>query len=189
MVKSSDKRQKIIDTAITAFVKTGVHGTSMHALAKAAGVATGSIYTYFDSKETLIMTAFNTVIEAVDEIIVEGYDNTLSVKARFYFLLEKNIRFYIAQPDKFRFMVIAAHEPVVMKMGQDDDCADSPLGIVLTDGQKSELIKNIPIHALFYQIFGGMEAFLGWLLFNQPEIKDTDITDIIDMAWDAIKLG
>lgn len=187
MDKSTNKRSRIIEAAIRLFVKNGVHGTSMNALAKAAEVATGSLYTYFDSKDALIVGAFESIIEEIIEYVDENNDAALSVKARFYHLLEQQMRFYIAYPDKFRFMMIAAHDPVILQLCQEDDCEDSPLGKLLTEGKNDNLIKDIPLNGLYYQIFGGMESFLGWLLFSKPAVTNDDVKDIIDMAWDAIK--
>ncbi|PIE45835.1 MAG: hypothetical protein CSA44_01525, partial [Gammaproteobacteria bacterium] len=64
---------------------------------------------------------------------------------------------------------------------------DSPLATVLADGKKERLIKELPVHDAFYYIFGGIASLLEWRLFNQQQISDTDITNMIDMAWDAIK--
>ena len=57
--KDADKRQLILVEAKRMFASNGYAGTSMNGLAKKLGISVGSLYTYFDSKETLM----NTIIE------------------------------------------------------------------------------------------------------------------------------
>ena len=57
--KDADKRQLILAEAKRMFADKGYEGTSMGALAREIEIPVGSLYTYFDSKETLL----NTIIE------------------------------------------------------------------------------------------------------------------------------
>ncbi len=187
MNQSNDKRQKIVNTAIKLFVKNGLHNTSMRALAKEAGVATGSLYTYFDSKKQLIIELFYAYVEESAAVLKMHDDPTQSVKQRFYTLLGQNLRLDMENPDKFRLMRMCAYEPIIMETINADSCENSPLAAVLEAGKAQGLIKNLPMPDLFYQVFGGAASLLEWRLFNQETIDDIDITMIIDVAWDAIK--
>lgn len=57
--RDADKRQLILAEAKRMFADKGYEGTSMGALAREIEIPVGSLYTYFDSKETLL----NTIIE------------------------------------------------------------------------------------------------------------------------------
>ncbi len=48
-----DKRNKILDESVFYFAKHGLDGTKIGDLSKAIGIAQGSIYSYFTSKEDL----------------------------------------------------------------------------------------------------------------------------------------
>src|SRR6185503_5568621 len=48
-----DKRRRMLDAALTAFAERGYHGVAVPEVAAAAGVSTGTIYVYFESKEAL----------------------------------------------------------------------------------------------------------------------------------------
>jgi AcrR family transcriptional regulator len=50
----NEKEQKILDTSLVLFVEKGFHGTSTAEIAKTAGVATGTLFHYFKTKEELI---------------------------------------------------------------------------------------------------------------------------------------
>jgi AcrR family transcriptional regulator len=49
----SVKRRQILDGARTVFLAEGFNGASMGEIARVAGVSKGTLYVYFDSKETL----------------------------------------------------------------------------------------------------------------------------------------
>ena len=57
-VRVGDKRERILDAAVRVFAKKGLYATRVSEVAKAAGVADGTIYLYFDGKEDLLITIF-----------------------------------------------------------------------------------------------------------------------------------
>lgn len=56
--RASDKRDRILAAAVKVFAKNGFHTTRVSDIAKAAGVADGTIYLYFESKEELLVSLF-----------------------------------------------------------------------------------------------------------------------------------
>ena len=52
--KDAEKRRRILDEAKRIFAQAGFDRSSMGTVAERAGIPVGSLYTYFDSKETLL---------------------------------------------------------------------------------------------------------------------------------------
>src|SRR5438132_5748549 len=52
------KRERILRAAIDVFAQSGYFNAKVSEIAKAAGVADGTIYLYFDGKEDLLVTIF-----------------------------------------------------------------------------------------------------------------------------------
>src|SRR5438132_4385731 len=52
------KRHRILRAAIDVFAKSGYFNAKVSEIAKAAGVADGTIYLYFDGKEDILITIF-----------------------------------------------------------------------------------------------------------------------------------
>jgi TetR/AcrR family transcriptional repressor of nem operon len=52
--RAKDNRSRIVDAAWELFWRQGYHATSINAVAKLANVPKGSVYNYFDSKESLV---------------------------------------------------------------------------------------------------------------------------------------
>jgi len=63
--KTIDRRQHIIDVAITRFSRTGYHNTSMTDIADAVGVTKPVLYQHFDSKRALYLEILRFVGQAL----------------------------------------------------------------------------------------------------------------------------
>jgi AcrR family transcriptional regulator len=50
----NEKKQQIMNAALKLFVENGFHGTSTAEIAKTAGVATGTLFHHFKTKQELI---------------------------------------------------------------------------------------------------------------------------------------
>ncbi|PYQ28416.1 MAG: TetR family transcriptional regulator [Acidobacteria bacterium] len=57
-LRGTSKRERILRAAIEVFAEHGYSNAKVSQIAKAAGVADGTIYLYFDGKEDLLITIF-----------------------------------------------------------------------------------------------------------------------------------
>src|SRR6218665_707964 len=78
---SPDKRERILAAASKLIVQNGLQ-CSMSAIADEAGVATGSLYNYFKSKEDLVSGVYGRVATAMSEQVAEDADPALPHEAR-----------------------------------------------------------------------------------------------------------
>jgi TetR/AcrR family fatty acid metabolism transcriptional regulator len=61
--RGGDKRERILEAAVKVFAKTGFYAARVSEVAKAAGVADGTIYLYFKSKDELLVSLFEDRVE------------------------------------------------------------------------------------------------------------------------------
>jgi TetR/AcrR family transcriptional regulator, fatty acid metabolism regulator protein len=57
-LRGTSKRERILRAAVDVFAQNGYFNAKVSEIAKAAGVADGTIYLYFDGKEDLLITIF-----------------------------------------------------------------------------------------------------------------------------------
>jgi TetR/AcrR family fatty acid metabolism transcriptional regulator len=62
-VREGDKRERILRAATKVFARKGFYATRVSEVAKAAGVADGTIYLYFKSKDDLLVSLFESRID------------------------------------------------------------------------------------------------------------------------------
>jgi AcrR family transcriptional regulator len=97
------KKICILESALELINENGFHGSPISKVAKNAGVAAGSIYTYFESKEELILGIYDYVTESIKNYISERDDDTLDFKTRFFNYWKNYTDFYDQNPSKHGF--------------------------------------------------------------------------------------
>lgn len=73
-----DVSEQIFDATDRLMAKEGLHHLSMHKLAKEAGIAAGTIYLYFKSKDELLARFARRVFNKFVVAIEEGFDENQS---------------------------------------------------------------------------------------------------------------
>jgi len=86
------KKEKIIEVATQIFAKNGFLNTKIATIAKSAGVATGSVYLYFENKDNILeeiyLNSWNAIKEKLNEIIALDITATEMFDKYFDFLTE-----------------------------------------------------------------------------------------------------
>ena len=67
-----DKQEAILATALTLFTERGFFGTPTSLISKEAGVATGTLFFYFRTKEDLIDTLYRRVKSEAAQAMCQG---------------------------------------------------------------------------------------------------------------------
>jgi AcrR family transcriptional regulator len=68
-MEKEDKKRKIMENALDLFLKNGFEGTSVEAITNSVGIAKGSFYTYFSSKEELLNEIVSETINGIEKEI------------------------------------------------------------------------------------------------------------------------
>jgi AcrR family transcriptional regulator len=111
-----DIRTAVIETALRLFIDRGFHGTPTSEIAKQSGVATGTLFYHFDSKELLISSIYIHVQSHWTDYVTSGADPTLSIKAQCHFLFTNMIDWAVEFPEYFRFRLMVRHSPLIDKV-------------------------------------------------------------------------
>src|SRR4051812_27342475 len=77
-----DKRERILDAAVKVFAREGFYNAKVSQIASAAGVADGTIYLYFKSKDDLLISLFEDRMEAINANLRKALEAETSAIAR-----------------------------------------------------------------------------------------------------------
>ena len=77
-----DKRERILRAAIKVFARKGFHATRVNEIAKAAGVADGTIYLYFKNKDDVLVCIFEDRITRLLEVLRRELERSPSFEER-----------------------------------------------------------------------------------------------------------
>lgn len=101
----TDKKELICQTAIHVFARHGFHKTQVEEIAREAGVAVGTIYNYFDSKEEILLAIFEADFEERIRSYQQLRQSNLPIPEQIRTLLEEHFSLAIDRVDRTRVTI------------------------------------------------------------------------------------
>lgn len=123
---ASATRQKIRDTALRLFVEQGVGGTSVRDLAQAAGIAEGTLYRHYESKDALTRDLFMSHYAAFAGRLDGVQRNADGFHAQLWAMVTTICGLYDSDPLLFRFLLLVQHEALPHVV----DGPDNPVAVL-----------------------------------------------------------
>ena len=168
-MRESDKHQQIIEAAVRVFARNGYYNSRVSDIAREAGVASGTIYLYFKTKEEILVSLFREKMAAwvayVREAIADESDPVAKIRrlvALHFSVLEKDpalaevVQVELRQGHKF-FRGASAHEV---------SAYFELIGSVLEEGQAAGVFRDdVPVNVATKVLFGAMDqTATSWVL-------------------------
>ena len=144
----SNKREQIMRTAMQLFCEEGFHATPTSKIAKEAGVATGTLFHHFESKEALINELYIYVKTRLREALKKNLDFTADTRSIFLQLWKNDLYWFIQHYDEFIFLQLHHHSNVIMEHTRQmlyDDYSD-----IIEQFQKAIAQNNLKSDNLEY---------------------------------------
>ncbi len=136
----SDKRKRLIESALELFVLNGFQGTPTSQVAKHAGVATGTLFHHFDSKADLIQCVYQHCVDLRAEHSTIS-DGSLTVKQRLKDLFLGRIAWGLSNSAALTF--IHRFENSAFASPDDELLKDPNLVALIQEGQSSRKLRLI----------------------------------------------
>jgi TetR/AcrR family transcriptional repressor of multidrug resistance operon len=182
------KREAVLNSTLALIKEHGFHGTPMSQIAKNAGVAAGTIYHYFDSKETLIVELYVHVKNKLAAAIIAGDDETKSYKDRFFILMINHYNFYVENEDALTFLELYVNSPFAKNYPEkDSQLFVDKVHTFFSYGIENAYFKNIDSRLLAPTIKGTLAAAAKFQLSEHIIFSKDDIKEIVNIIWDGIK--
>ena len=180
-----------MQSALELIAEKGFHGAPMAEIAEKAGVAAGTIYRYFESKDVLITELHRELKDKIIAVLQEGYPSVSPIRERFLYLLKELIRYYIMNPLHFRYMEQYFNSPYGISMHRDRLLGKSGNPDILMDifeqGIEQQVLKEFPKAVLFSLAFGPLISLIRDHILGFIALDEALIEKASEACWDAIK--
>lgn len=185
----SDKRNQILETALKLFVENGFHATPTSKIAKEAGVATGTLFHYFKTKEELINTLYLETKDVLIQSISQGLGEQDTIKGKIRRIFLNAITWSVNHPEQQLFYSQFSHSPFISNITRE-------LGLqrfqyiydILKEGQQQEILKPIPLDLMFEAIQGTLNGVTKYLMEYPDKTENQQTMETaFNILWDAIK--
>lgn len=185
---SCGKREAVLNSTLALVRKHGFHGTPMSQIAKHAGVAAGTIYHYFESKEALIVQLYVHVKNKLADAVLIGDDASKIYKERFFNLMINHYNFYVQNEDAMFFLEQYINSPYAHDFPEMESHLYTDKVIPFFKyGIDNKYFKNIDPRLLAPTIRGTLVAAASFQLSQRIVFSEDDIIEVVKMIWDGIK--
>lgn len=171
---NGDKRERILSAAERVFAKRGFFAARVSEIAKDAGVADGTIYLYFKSKDDLLISLFESRMKQVNDLLRAAID-AVPPTDQLHAFIRTYLRLVHDEPAAAEVLTIELRQSSkFMKEYENPQFVDflRMLGRLIADGQeRGEIDTSIPTHVAARMIFGMLdELALAWVLSKQQNL-------------------
>ncbi len=185
---SPDKQEAILKTALRLFVDRGFFGTPTSLISREAGVATGTLFFYFKTKEDLIDALYLRVKAEAAEAMCRGLADEPDAKAKLNRLGRNAVAWGTAHPDNVKFMEQFAHTPFISKSAQEEGMSRFFfLQDLIEEGREEGLICDSDPEILIFMMasaFAGLIARIGMAASDAE--REQLIEEGLDFVWNGL---
>lgn len=183
-----DKAEAILGAALDLFVERGFHGTSVPSVADKAGVAAGTIYHYFASKEALVNALYKRWKAEISTRLVVDFPHDRPVREQFRILWERMADFAISHPKELAFLELHHHGSYLDGDSHKIESHTLGFGIeMVRRAQAAQAIKPLDATLLVELVNGAfLGVFRAALEGRLPLTRDT-LMDAERCCWEAVR--
>lgn len=187
-IKQYDKRSQIIESAIDLFVAKGFQHASMALLSKESGIAIGTIYHYFKSKDELIEDTYFYVIQKYGNAIrFTMSESRLGLRERFNLIWSKSYNFYIDRPNYYFLKDSLNYSPLISKELMDESRKYYQVVFdLIKEGIENKIFSEGNPVAMCMWLYNSLLTPVQLKLGGEMEMTDEELLSFIDMSWKGI---
>lgn len=178
--KVPDKRERILNAALLVFAEHGFYNAKVSQVARAAGVADGTIYLYFQNKDDLLISLFEDRMEWLIRRLDEGLANAGGdVPTRLRRLIQEHLRLAAENPALAEFITVELRQSSKFVKEYGNPKFQEYLKILrdlIEEGQKEGTIRaHLDARMVVRAIFGALDEMLLTLtLASRRHAVDTE---------------
>jgi TetR/AcrR family fatty acid metabolism transcriptional regulator len=164
-----DKRERILDAAVRVLARKGFHATRVSEVAKAAGVADGTIYLYFDSKDELLVSLFENRVERLLRYLERELPGAKTASERLRRVIELQLGLLESERDLAEVLTVILRQSTKLMKEQAAPKFNAYLDViarVVAEGQRTgELRDDVSPHLVARAMFGALDGIaMTWAL-------------------------
>ena len=193
--KNPEKRVRILDAALKVFATRGFYNAKVSEVAREAGVADGTIYLYFESKDALLIALFE---DRMQRIIARANDELArsegSVLDKIRQAIALHLSLVVDDPDLAEFITVELRQSGKFIKEYDNPKFTEYLRIfrdLILAGQEQGLIRRtVDARLVVRAIFGALDELLLTLSLthrNRSVDINATVDGLCDIFFDGIR--
>jgi AcrR family transcriptional regulator len=181
-----DKPLAILNSALKLFAEYGFHGTPTSKIASEAGIAHGTIFHYYKTKDELVAALYEHIKSDLRKYLTDHIKESDSLKERFRDLFYYSVQWSLEHREEFYFTQQFKYSPHLKNSGTEDLAQQQSLHRKLyKEALQTKTFKPLSIDLISSIAMSQMVGTYNYLAdANLPAKKQsTIITDTFEMLW------
>ncbi|ALJ00034.1 TetR/AcrR family transcriptional regulator [Rufibacter tibetensis] len=184
----AEKKKAILESTLKLIKENGFHGTPMSLVAKRAGVAAGTIYHYFDSKDTLIMELFTYTQNQVQQAMERNLRDDMGLKESFFLRWISRCQFYIQNPNVLFFIEQFVNSPYYPRCPQEqEERVQNEIRQFIKLAQQHGILRDLDYRLMAIMIHSSIMTAAKVHLDGKVQLTDKEFNQLAQMVWDSIR--
>jgi len=185
-----DKKEILLQTALKLFVSQGFNDTPTSKIAKEAGIATGTLFYFFPTKDDLIVSLYLRLKGLAAENINAALAEVKSTKEIIKTYYEESLKWSLRNPNEFLFLAQFSNSPYLKRIGNDEISTQiAPVLQIFRSAIEEKQIIDTDVNLLYAlisnQVFGVNQYLLSKKFTKKAQHKI--IEDTFSMFWKMIE--
>ncbi len=160
----------------------GFHGASMGAVAKEAGVATGTAYVHYESKEELVYATYLELKAQLGAAVLADFDPAAGPKDSWRHILTRAYEHLSEQPERARFLSQLEESPYYEEAHSRLMASGDALVEAAGAEEFAKLLVPLPAEVIYALSFGVAVRLIAAGVSLKPEEVDL----LVDATWRAV---
>jgi TetR/AcrR family fatty acid metabolism transcriptional regulator len=169
VMRDPDKPQQIIDAAVRVFARNGFYNSRVSDIAREAGIASGTIYLYFKTKDEILVTLFREKMAAFVASLRGDIARATDPEAKIRRLVRLHFEVLEANPDMAEVVQVELRQGQKFFRGasaHEVSAYFELIGSILQDGVAAGIFRrDLPVKVATKMLFGAMDQVTtSWVL-------------------------
>jgi len=182
----NDKYHRILEAAVTVFAQSGFHEATISQIARAAGVADGTIYLYFKNKDDILVHFFNYKTRQVFACFREEVDQAQTAADKLRNLIRRHLEEF--QKDRFMAVLYQAETHRINRLAEEQIHEMHKMYLdliaeIVEQGQVEGAIRrDLYVGLVKRYIIGGVDEVINTWLHSDGKYDLTSMADpLVDL--------
>ena len=171
--KSEDKRNAILDAATRVFAERGLTAAPTAEMSKQAGVAEGTLFTYFKTKDDLINALYREIKLELADAMMSDFPRKKNVRTRLRHVWDRYVNWGIANSKQRKALAQLQVSEVVTK--ESKDAGGAPFvefQTMIRDAIEQRIFRNdLPVELISKSLAALVEATIDLTVSNPSKAK------------------
>ena len=154
----------------------------MSAVAAAAGVATGTAYVHYESKDELVYATYMEVKAGLSAAVIAGMDTSESPFEQWSHMLKTAYRFLSEEPERARFLSQLEESPYFDQALARLAAAGDPLGEASRSETFARLLVDLPDQVVYALSIGVAVRLIAAGIY----LEERELETLVAATWRAV---